>query len=132
MDTTSVHSLDAYQRTLKNVKGLMFGRVIILTLLLTILFLFQVSEKRYFFIPMVNKFYYFISIFYLVTIIYALLLKKIRDLNRYAFLQIIIDQLFITVLIYFTGGKESFFPIAYIFSIIASSMIFYKRGALFS
>ena len=110
----------------------MFGRVMILTLLLTILFLFQVSEKRYFFIPMINKFYYFISILYLVTIIYALLLKKVRDLNRYAFLQIIIDQLFITVLIYFTGGKESFFPIAYIFSIIASSMIFYKRGALFS
>jgi two-component system sensor histidine kinase PilS (NtrC family) len=110
----------------------MFGRVIILTLLLTIPFLFQVSEKRYFFMPMVNKFYYFISIFYLVTIVYALLLKKVKDLNRYAFLQIIIDQLFITVLIYFTGGKESFFPIAYIFSIIASSMIFYKRGALFS
>jgi len=110
----------------------MFGRVIILTLLLTIPFLFQVSEKRYFFMPMVNKFYYFISIFYFVTIVYALLLKKVKDLNRYAFLQIIIDQLFITVLIYFTGGKESFFPIAYIFSIIASSMIFYKRGALFS
>jgi two-component system sensor histidine kinase PilS (NtrC family) len=35
-------------------------------------------------------------------------------------------------LIYFTGGKESFFPIAYIFSIIAGSTIFYKRGALSS
>ncbi len=110
----------------------MLGRVIILTLLLSITFLFQISEKRYFFIPMTNKFYYFISLFYLVTIVYALLLRKVRDLNRYAFLQIIVDQLFITVLIYFTGGRESFFPIAYIFSIIASSMIFYKRGALFS
>ena len=110
----------------------MLGRVIILTLLLTITFLFQLSEKKYFFIPMTNKFYYFISLFYLVTILYALFLKTIRDLNRYAFLQIIVDQLFITILIYFTGGKESFFPIAYIFSIIATSMIFYKRGALFS
>ena len=127
-----MHSLDTHQKILKNVKGLMLGRVIILTLLLAITFLFQVSEKKFFFIPMTNKFYYFISLFYLVTILYALLLKKVRDLNRYAFFQIIIDQLFITVLIYFTGGKESFFPIAYIFSIIASSMIFYKRGALFS
>ena len=117
---------------MKNVKGLMLGRIIILTLLLTITFLFQISEKKYFFIPMTNSFYYFISLFYLVTIVYALFLKRIRDLNQYAFFQIIIDQLFITVLIYFTGGKESFFPIAYIFSIIASSMIFYKRGALFS
>ena len=110
----------------------MLGRVIILTLLLTITFVFQVSEKRYFFIPLTNKFYYFISLFYLATIVYALLFKKIKDLSRYAFVQIIVDQLFITVLIFFTGGKESFFPIAYIFSIIASSMIFYKRGALFS
>jgi two-component system sensor histidine kinase PilS (NtrC family) len=132
VDTTSVQSVDTHQKILKNVKGLMLGRVIILTLLLTITFLFQVSEKRYFFIPMTNTFYYFISLFYLVTIVYALLLKKVSDLDRYAFLQIIIDQLFITGLIYFTGGKESFFPIAYIFSIIASSMIFYKRGALAS
>ena len=132
MDTTSIQSLDAHQRLLKNVKGLMLGRVIILTLLLAITFLFQVSEKKFFFIPMTNKFYYFISLFYLVTILYALLLKKVKGLSRYALFQIIVDQVFITTLIYFTGGKESFFPIAYIFSIIASSMIFYKRGALFS
>jgi two-component system sensor histidine kinase PilS (NtrC family) len=117
---------------LKNVKGLMLGRIIILTLLLTITLLFQLSEKNYFFIPLTNHFYYFIGLFYLVTIAYALSLKKVKDPQRFAFSQIVIDQLFITGLIYFTGGKESFFPIAYIFSIIASSMIFYKRGALFS
>ncbi len=113
-------------------KGLMLGRVIILTLLLTITLIFQLSEKKYFLIPLTNKFYYFIGFFYLVTIVYALFLRKIGDLHRFAFLQIVIDQLFITVLIYFTGGKESFFPITYIFSVIASSMIFYRRGALFS
>ena len=132
MDTNSNHSLDTQQKMLKNVKGLMLGRIIILTLLLTITFLFQVSEKKYFFIPMTNNFYYFLGLFYLVTIAYALFLKKVKDFNRYAFFQIVIDHLFITALIYFTGGKESFFPITYIFSIIGSSMIFYKRGALFS
>ncbi|MCJ7784515.1 MAG: ATP-binding protein [Desulfobacterales bacterium] len=110
----------------------MLGRIIILTLLLTITLLFQLSEKNYFFIPLTNHFYYFIGLFYLVTIAYALSLKKVKDPQRFAFSQIVIDQLFITGLIYFTGGKESFFPIAYIFSIIASSMIFYKRGALLS
>jgi two-component system sensor histidine kinase PilS (NtrC family) len=117
---------------LRNVKGLMLGRVIILTLLLTITLLFQLSEKKYFFIPLTNHFYYFIGLFYLVTIAYALFLRKIKDLYRFVFLQIGIDQLFITFLIYFTGGKESFFPITYIFSVIASSMMFYRRGALFS
>jgi len=110
----------------------MLCRIIILTLLLTITFLFQVSEKKYFFIPLTNNFYYFISFFYLVTIFYALFLRKIEDLRRFTLVQIVIDHLFIIGLIYFTGGNESFFPIAYVFSIIGSSIIFYKRGAFFS
>ena len=132
METTSALSLDSYQRLLKTLKGLMLGRIIILTLLLTITFLFQISEKKYFFLPLTNNFYYFIGFFYLVTIVYALFLKKVKNLSQFAFFQIAIDHLFITALIYFTGGKESFFPITYIFSIIGSSMIFYKRGALLS
>jgi len=132
MDTNSTLSHDAHPRLLKNVKGLMLGRVIILTLLLTITLIFQLSEKKYFLIPLTNNFYYFIGLFYLVTIVYAVLLRKVKDLYRFAFSQIVIDQLFITVLIYFTGGKGSFFPITYIFSVIASSMIFYRRGAFLS
>jgi two-component system sensor histidine kinase PilS (NtrC family) len=81
---------------------------------------------------MTNSFYYFLGLFYLVTIFYALFLRKIKDLRQFTFIQIVIDLFFITCLIYFTGGKESFFPIAYIFSIIGSSIIFYKRGAFFS
>lgn len=110
----------------------MLGRVIILTLLLAITFIFQVSEKKYFFIPLTPTFYYFISVFYFVTIVYAFLLKRIENLKQFAFAQIVIDHLFITLLIYFTGGKESFFTLTYIFSIIGSSILFYKRGAFFS
>ncbi|MCJ7748763.1 MAG: ATP-binding protein [Desulfobacterales bacterium] len=132
MDSNSNLSLDTHQKMLKNVKGLMLWRLIILTLLLSITFLFQVSKKQYFFIPLTNSFYYFLSLFYLVTIFYALFLKKVKDLRQFTFIQIIMDHLFITGLIYFTGGKESFFPITYIFSIFGSSFIFYKRGAFFS
>ena len=125
-------SLDPHPKMLINVKALMLGRIIILTLLLTITLVFQVSENRILFLPLTDTFYYFIGLFYLVTIVYALSLRKVKDLYRFAFSQIIIDQFFITALIYFTGGKESFFPITYTFTIIASSTIFYKRGALFS
>ena len=110
----------------------MFCRLIILTVLLAIALIFQVSEKKYFFIPLTNQFYYFISIFYLVTIIYALILRKINHYDKFIFLQLFIDHLFITGLIYFTGGAESFFPIIYIFTIIGGSILFYKRGAFFS
>jgi len=123
---------DAQQKILKNVKGLMVSRIIILTLLLTIAYIFQLSERKYFFISMSNQFYYFISLFYLVTIVYAFFLNRIKDLRRFTFVQMVIDHLFIAGLIYYTGGKGSYFPIAYIFSIIGSSILFYKRGAFYS
>lgn len=123
---------DAQQKMLKQLKGLMFWRVVILTLLLAITYMFQVSERKYFFISMTNQFYYFIGFFYLVTIAYAFLLKRIRNLRWFAVVQVVIDHLFIAGLIYYTGGKESFFPIAYIFSIIGCGLLFYKRGAFYS
>ena len=127
---TVIHLSDP--KRLKSVKSLMLGRVLILTLLLTITFVFQISEKKYFFIPLTNAFYYFIGFFYLVTILYALSLKRITDLDRFLFFQMIVDHLFIAGLIYFTGGKESFFPLAYFFTIIGSSIFFFRRGAFFS
>lgn len=116
---------------LKELKRLMLCRIIILSLLLAITFLFQVSERKFFFIPLTYNFYYFIGLFYLVTIIYALLLIRVKDLRRFTVIQMLIDLLFISGLIYFTGGKESYFPIVYIFSIIGGSILFYKRGAFF-
>jgi two-component system sensor histidine kinase PilS (NtrC family) len=132
MNSRDPSSLDSGQKSLKTVKGLMLGRLIILTFLLAITFLFQFSEKKYFFIPLTNTFYYFIGFFYLVTILYALSLNKVKDLKQFIFFQIIVDHLFIAGLIYFTGGKESYFPITYFFAIIGSSIIFYRRGAFFS
>ena len=132
MNLNGTLPVDSDQRMLKIVKGLMLCRVIILTLLLTIAFLFQLSDKKFFFIPMTNSFYYFISLFYLITIAYGLFLRKFKKLHSFAFVQILLDHLFIVGLIYFTGGVESFFPITFIFIIIGSSILFYKRGAFLS
>jgi hypothetical protein len=70
IDPNAPPPLDPGRRPSKSVKGLMFCRAIILTLLLTISYLFQISEKKSFFIPLENTFYYFIGFFYLVTIVY--------------------------------------------------------------
>lgn len=125
-------SLNSSSKEMRNVKGLMLSRLIILSLLLTITFLFQISEKKSFFIPMTNQFYYFVGLFYLVTIGYAFLLNRIKNLRRFTQFQLLIDHLFIAGLIYFTGGKESYFPITYIFTIIGSSILFYRQGAFLS
>jgi two-component system sensor histidine kinase PilS (NtrC family) len=124
--------VDLQQRAMKSVKGVMLCRVVILTLLLTISFVFQISEKRSFFIPLTNSFYYFIGFFYLVTILYDVLLRSVQDFRRFTFVQMVLDHFFIIGLVFFTGGKDSFFPMTYVFSIIGSSVIFFKRGAFFS
>jgi len=130
--STAALPLDSRPKSLNVVKGLMLCRVIFLTLFLTITILFQLSERKYFFVPLTNEFYYFIGLFYGITIVYALLLKKASEPRSFAFVQLVIDHFFIGGLIYFTGGIESSFPIAYIISIIGTSIFFYQRGAFFS
>ena len=132
IEPTEHRPVSRQQGSLKSVKGLMLCRIIILSLLLAIAFLFQLSEKKSFFIPLTNHFYYFIGLFYFVTIVYAFLLKRVNDLRQFLFVQMIIDHFFIIGLVYFTGGWESFYPITYIFTIIACSILFYKWGAFFS
>ncbi len=123
---------DAEQRLQKNVKGLMLSRISILTLMLAIAYLFQLPEKKHFFIPMTSPFYYFIGFFYGVTMVYAFLFKRVKNLRKFTIVQLVIDHLFIAGLITFTGANESYFPIAYFFVIIGSSILFYKKGAFYS
>jgi two-component system, NtrC family, sensor histidine kinase PilS len=132
MGAPPVLSPESQQRMLRSLKGLMAIRLLILTLLLSITLVFQVSDRKFFFLPLTNSFYYFISLYYFVTILYAVSLRKPRNPGRSAFNQLVIDHLFITGLIYFTGGRESFFPVAYMFVVIGSSFLFGRRGAFFS
>lgn len=132
MNPHSSISFNSHLKDLRSAKGLMLSRLIILSLLLGITFLFQASEKKFFFIPMTNQFYYFIGFFYFVTIGYAFLLNRVKNLRRFIKIQLLVDHLFIAGLIYFTGGKESYFPMTYIFAIIGSSILFFKRGAFIS
>ncbi len=132
MDVNPTLFPDPHPKTLKQVKGLMLSRVIILSLLLAIAYLFQLSERKSFFISTNNQFYYFIGFIYLITLVYAFLFNRVKHLRRFVSVQILMDHLLIAGLIYFTGGHGSFFAVAYIFTIIGSSLLFYKRGAFYS
>ncbi|UCD71408.1 MAG: PAS domain S-box protein [Syntrophobacterales bacterium] len=116
---------------IKKVKVLVISRVIIITLLLSIILFIQLKKGVTLFITPNNLIYYFIAFTYFITLIYVPLLNKTKDVQKFAFVQHIVDVLLITLLIYLTGGIESFFVIAYIFSIISGSIILYKRGAYF-
>jgi two-component system, NtrC family, sensor histidine kinase PilS len=131
-DSNTSAPVDPQQKRRRTIKGVMLCRIIILTLLLTITFLFQLSDKTASIASPPSEFYTFICVIYLFTILYAALFKFFGHVGPFASVQMVIDHFLIAGLIYYTGGKESAFPMAYIFCIIGSSILFYQRGAFLS
>ncbi len=107
-------------------KWLMFLRCVVITFLLGVTLLIQFKGSE----AISHPLYLLIGFVYLLTIFYAFLLKKMGNLKFFAHLQILLDVLFITALIYVTGGSESLFSFLYILSIITASMILYRRGGI--
>lgn len=107
-------------------KWLVIFRIVLVTLLLgsALIIQFNASTSR----PL-ELLYVFIIVSYVFTAITVYLLKRIRNVQLYAYFQIIYDLVFETGIIYITGGVESVFTFTYIFSIIAASILLLRRGA---
>ncbi len=122
------NSVSGETATSKRLRVLMVARVLIVTLLLGAAALSQVSTEKSLLITPNDSLYLFIGGTYFLTLVYVLVLRKIRSVYRFAYGQILFDTIFITILVYLTGGIESLFPLAYVFSIISASFVLSKRG----
>jgi two-component system sensor histidine kinase PilS (NtrC family) len=120
----------AQRETLSRLQLLMFVRVGFVSLLLGVAIIIQVRETKAYFGEILNAHYLLVALIYFLTFCYAVALKYIRNLSRFAYLQLIIDTIFITAIIYTTGGIESIFSFLYQLSIIAGAILLYRRGAL--
>ena len=67
-----------------------------------------------------------------LTIFYALLLKHVKNLKLFAYLQIIVDIALITGTVYVTGGIVSYLPVLYFISVIGSSILLDKRAGYYA
>jgi two-component system sensor histidine kinase PilS (NtrC family) len=108
----------------------MVSRVVLLTFLIGTLVFFQ-SEYRIFPFPIGYLRYFLLSV-YALTAIYWYLLQKSHNLSFLSYLQISLDILLITVLVYITGGIDSGFSLLYHLTIISASIILYRRGGYLS
>jgi len=66
---------------------------------------------------------------YFITLLSLILLRWLSRLTLFSFLQIIWEILFVTALIYITGGIQSIFSFLYLLAIIMGGIIQYRRGA---
>ena len=116
------------QELLGKLKALMVVRVLLVTILLGTLAVFNVTPLKPAF--NVQTVYAIIFLTYGLTIVYALILNRISRLLLFAHTQIVIDIVLETALVYITGGFESPFSFTYIISIMVASTILYKRGGM--
>ncbi len=105
-------------------------RVILYTLLLGITYFF--SDLEFAVIVMPNSvLILLLLIVYTVSIISSVVLNRLKqNLRKYGILQNILDTIFASVLIYFTGISQSIYTSVYFFSIIAGGLILPRKGGL--
>lgn len=111
----------------RQIQWLLFLRVVFLSLLLGISILLE-SDKQSIFLLSHNHVAYFIAGLYLFSIFSAFILGKIHCYNRFGYLQILIDTLLVSALIFFTGGSQSVFTVVYFFPIVMGSFMLFRRG----
>jgi len=120
----------AQSEMLSRLQLLMFIRVGFVSLLLGVAIVIQVRETKAYFGEILNAHYALIALIYFLTFCYVVALKYIKNLSRFAFLQLLIDTIFITAIIYTTGGIDSIFSFLYQLNIIAGAILLYRRGGL--
>lgn len=108
----------------KKIKALIAFRVIFVTLFFAITFFFWGFKK----FPYHNQVLYLIISVYTATIIYSLVYGRVVNLRYFAYAQLVIDIIFEIILIYFTGGIESWYSFTLIITILASSIVLDKKA----
>ena len=109
----------------RRVKGLMLGRVTVITFLWVALVVVELTGNP---TPTRLPLTYVILITYLLTILYAFILHLQPALERFYRLQVWVDLLLETAIVQSTGGLDSGFVFLYILSIIAASMALPSRS----
>jgi len=125
--------MQAYPReTLRaRLLAMMVLRVVLALAFLGVTAWFQVKEHslaRLNFVPL----YVIIAAVGLLTIAYALLLNRVRNLQFFAYTQLTIDIALATLIVYITGGTESYLHALYPLSVIGASIILGKRGGFYA
>lgn len=111
--------------------AMMVLRVVLALAFLGITAWFQVKEYSFAslnFYPL----YIIVAAVGLLTIAYALLLGRVRNLRLFAYCQITVDIALATVIVYITGGTESYLHALYPLSVVGAAILLNKSGGFYA
>ena len=123
-------STERNEELLGRIKWLMVLRLLFATFLLVATVVVQARAYPSFSNTSLASLYILTGVIYFLTLCYALLLDRIKKYILFAYVQLVFDVLFVTALIYVTGGIESIFSFMYILTIINAAIMLYRRGGL--
>lgn len=111
-------------------KWLMLFRVLFSTLLLGSSVILQLGDSPPPIGPPLKLLYGLIAGIFFLSILYALVLDRTKKYITFAYVQILIDTLIVTVILFVTGSFSSIFSFLYLVVIIYSSILLSIRGTL--
>jgi two-component system sensor histidine kinase PilS (NtrC family) len=125
------HALQMPEKDFKDkLKWLMLFRVLFSTLLLGSSIVLQLGESPPPIGPPLKLLYGLIASIFFLSILYALSIDRIKKHIAFAYLQILVDTLIVTVILFVTGSFSSIFSFLYLVVIIYSSILLSIRGTL--
>ena len=110
---------------------MMVLRVVLALAFLGITSWFQLKDYTF---AQVNYYplYAIVVIVSVLTIIYASVVSLVGNLRLFTYVQVALDIALVTVIVYVTGGIESYLTILYLLSVIGSSIVLSRRGGYFA
>jgi two-component system sensor histidine kinase PilS (NtrC family) len=113
----------------RSLKSLITARVTVVLALFVAALVIQLSTSSFL---RLEAFYVLISVTLVLSAIYALLFRYDRHLRTQAVVQIVVDLVLVTALVYATGGIAGNLHFLYIFVIISASLVMSGRAAYFA
>ncbi len=105
-------------------------RLVLATFSLGTAALIQITAGKPYLDSYLLSLYLLIGIIYCLSLSYAFVIRKAKDLQTFAFIQLFLDILLISGLVRVTGGVASDFTLFYYLSIIAAGIILYRKGSM--
>lgn len=119
------------QELLKKIKWLMFFRILFTLFLLGSTIIIQLGQRLSFRTPQLLLLYGINALVFLLSIGYAGVLRQKKEIASLAHLQIVLDTVIVSLVVYATGCFVSIFSFLYLLVIVYSSFLFSRKGSMF-
>lgn len=110
---------------LKRLKALIIFRVFFITAIIGTFLAFDIGYQG---LPYPRAILYLIVSLYILSVVYAFMLKMIRNLLAFAYIQLFIDAISSISLVFLTGGIGSWFSSLMLLTVIASVIVINRRA----